>query len=134
MSKKLTFIDLFAGIGGFHIALKSVGMNCVFTCEIDKYARETYFENFKEPYLKDKNLFPEDIWSIDFKKIPNFDILKSLALDHKNTITFGISGSGPSVFCLTKGKETAHKLEQSFTALMQDRKMAFDCFIDRIKR
>ena len=50
-------------------------MNCVFTCEIDKYARETYFENFKEPYLKDKNLFPEDIWSIDFKKIPNFDIL-----------------------------------------------------------
>ena len=75
MDKKLTFIDLFAGIGGFHIALRSLKMKCVLTCEIDKYARETYFNNFKEPYLKDKNLFPKDIWNIDFKKIPNFDIL-----------------------------------------------------------
>ena len=75
MNKKLKFIDLFAGIGGFHIALRSLKMKCVLTCEIDKYARETYLNNFKEPYLKDKNLFPEDIWNIDFKKIPNFDIL-----------------------------------------------------------
>ena len=75
MPKKLTFIDLFAGIGGFHIALKSLGIKPIFTCEIDRYARETYLKNFKDPYLKNNNLFPQDIWDIDFKKIPNFDIL-----------------------------------------------------------
>ena len=57
MSKSLKFIDLFAGIGGFHIALKSLKMKCVLTCEIDEYARKTYLHNFKEQYLKNKNLF-----------------------------------------------------------------------------
>ncbi len=39
------FIDLFAGIGGFHIALKGLGGNCVFTSEIDRQAKETYIAN-----------------------------------------------------------------------------------------
>lgn len=65
--------------------------------------------------------------------IPNFDELKTIAYQHTNTITFGISGSGPSVFCLVKGEETALKVEQAFTALMQEKKMAFECFIDIIK-
>ena len=51
MSKKLKFIDLFAGIGGFHVALKSLGMECVFTSENDLYARKTYAANFKDKYL-----------------------------------------------------------------------------------
>lgn len=42
---KFTFIDLFAGIGGFHFALKSLGGECVFSSEWDKYAQETYFAN-----------------------------------------------------------------------------------------
>ena len=75
MNKKLKFIDLFAGIGGFHLALKSIGMNCVFTSEIDEYARKTYAANFKEKYLEDPNLFNEDILKANFKKIPDFDIL-----------------------------------------------------------
>jgi DNA (cytosine-5)-methyltransferase 1 len=75
MGKKLKFIDLFAGIGGFHLALKSIGMECVFTSEIDKFARETYAANFKEKYLEDPNLFNEDILKANFKKIPDFDIL-----------------------------------------------------------
>ena len=75
MSKKLKFIDLFAGIGGFHYALKSLGMECVFTSEIDTYSRKTYSANFKEKYLENLNLFNEDIWQADFKKIPDFDIL-----------------------------------------------------------
>ena len=75
MSKHLKFIDLFAGIGGFHLALKSLGMECVFTSEIDMHARKTYAANFKDKYLGNPNLFAGDIWEVDFKKIPDFDIL-----------------------------------------------------------
>ena len=75
MSRKLKFIDLFAGIGGFHIALKSLDMECVFTSENDEYSRKTYAANFKDKYLNDPNLFAGDIWKVDFKKIPDFDIL-----------------------------------------------------------
>ena len=37
--KQYKFIDLFAGIGGFHIAMHSIGAKCVFASEIDKNAR-----------------------------------------------------------------------------------------------
>lgn len=40
------FIDLFAGIGGFRLALDSLGGQCVFTSEIDRQASETYISNF----------------------------------------------------------------------------------------
>jgi DNA (cytosine-5)-methyltransferase 1 len=46
-----TFIDLFAGIGGFRIALQELNGKCVFSSEWDKEAQKTYFENFGEyPY------------------------------------------------------------------------------------
>jgi DNA (cytosine-5)-methyltransferase 1 len=41
-----SFVDLFAGIGGFHLALTSFGAKCVFASEWDKYASETYQINF----------------------------------------------------------------------------------------
>ena len=41
----LNFIDIFCGIGGFHIALKNLGHKCVFACDIDKKCRETYETN-----------------------------------------------------------------------------------------
>lgn len=46
--KKFTFIDLFAGIGGFRIAMQSVGGQCVFSSEWDESAKETYFDNYGE--------------------------------------------------------------------------------------
>jgi len=64
----LNFIDLFAGLGGFHSALKSLGHECVFASEIDPDLREIYGRNFK--------LKPEgDIRSIDPIDIPTHDIL-----------------------------------------------------------
>tara|TARA_R110000824_G_scaffold4217_1_gene20039 strand:- start:1452 stop:2489 length:1038 start_codon:yes stop_codon:yes gene_type:complete len=62
------FIDLFAGIGGFRIALESVGGKCVFSSDNDKFAQQTYHANFGEiPY--------GDIRSIDKKDIPDHDVL-----------------------------------------------------------
>lgn len=45
---KFKFIDLFAGIGGFRLALQSLGGECVFTSEWDEKAKETYSANFGE--------------------------------------------------------------------------------------
>lgn len=41
-----TFADIFAGIGGFRLALQVLGGRCVFACEWDKMAKVTYFRNF----------------------------------------------------------------------------------------
>ena len=45
---KFEFIDLFAGIGGFRLALQNLGGECVFTSEWDKEAKKTYKANFGE--------------------------------------------------------------------------------------
>ncbi|MCR5445358.1 MAG: DNA (cytosine-5-)-methyltransferase [Bacteroidales bacterium] len=45
---KFTFIDLFAGIGGFRIAMQEQGGKCVFSSEWNAYAQKTYFANFGE--------------------------------------------------------------------------------------
>ncbi|WP_405414501.1 DNA cytosine methyltransferase [Maribacter sp. Asnod1-A12] len=45
---KFKFIDLFAGIGGFRLALQNLGGKCVFTSEWDKYSKLTYEANFGE--------------------------------------------------------------------------------------
>lgn len=50
-SPKFTFIDLFAGIGGFRIACQNIGGQCVFSSEWDHNAQRTYIYNFGElPY------------------------------------------------------------------------------------
>tara|TARA_R110000764_G_scaffold83159_1_gene163642 strand:+ start:524 stop:1789 length:1266 start_codon:yes stop_codon:yes gene_type:complete len=46
--QKFKFIDLFAGIGGFRLALQNLGGKCVFTSEWDKYSKRTYQANFGE--------------------------------------------------------------------------------------
>lgn len=43
--EKLKFIDLFAGLGGFHLAMNNEGEKCVFAIELDEFARITYKEN-----------------------------------------------------------------------------------------
>ncbi len=63
-----SFIDLFSGIGGFHIALKQKGLNCVFASDIDKAASTAYKRNFG----LDSH---SDICQIGNAEIPQHDIL-----------------------------------------------------------
>lgn len=68
MSERLRFIDLFCGIGGFHVAMKSLGAECVFASDIDASCRETYFNNH--------GLMPAgDITKVAAEEIPPFDVL-----------------------------------------------------------
>ena len=65
---RFTFIDLFAGIGGFHLAMEELGGKCVFASEWDKDAQDTYERNYGiRPY--------GDIKKIDEESIPKHDVL-----------------------------------------------------------
>ena len=44
--KSYTFIDLFAGLGGFHLALQKLGCKCVFASELQVDLRNLYEKNF----------------------------------------------------------------------------------------
>lgn len=48
INPNFTFVDLFAGMGGFRIAMQEQGGKCVFSSEWNKYAQKTYFVNFGE--------------------------------------------------------------------------------------
>ena len=73
----MRFIDLFAGIGWFHLALHNVWGECVFSSEWDKEARKTYDFNFRKlsPKLFNSGNFAGDITQVNPKDIPDFDIL-----------------------------------------------------------
>lgn len=67
---RFTFIDLFAGIGGFRAAFESVGGKCVFTSEWDRFCQETYRANFAPDHP-----VAGDIAGIDSDRIPGHDVL-----------------------------------------------------------
>lgn len=66
--KNMTFIDLFAGLGGFRLALESYGAKCVYSNEWDKAAQDVYASNFGD--------VPDgDITKVNEYTIPSHDIL-----------------------------------------------------------
>jgi len=63
-----SFIDLFAGIGGFRLGLERAGGKCLFSCEWDKYSQKTYSHWFGEtPH--------GDIRELDIASIPDHDVM-----------------------------------------------------------
>ncbi len=64
----MRFIDLFAGVGGFRIALEGLGHECVFTSEINSNCQKVYSDNFGE-------IPCGDITKVDPRAIPDFDVL-----------------------------------------------------------
>jgi DNA (cytosine-5)-methyltransferase 1 len=68
-SKKLTFIDLFAGIGGIRLGFEQAGFECVYSNERDKSAAATYALNH------DEDIDVRDIREVDIKQIPAHDVL-----------------------------------------------------------
>lgn len=65
----MRYIDLFAGIGGFRYALDSIGLDCVFTSEIDKIPTKMYKILYNEESIHG------DITEIDAVTIPDHDLL-----------------------------------------------------------
>ena len=66
--RELRFVDLFAGLGGFHLALSNLGHQCVFASEVDETLQGTYYKNF--------GMHPSgDIRQVDVTSIPQHDIL-----------------------------------------------------------
>lgn len=74
---EFTFSDLFAGIGGFRLALQKLGGRCVIACEWDKLAKKTYFGNFGiVPYGDIKQFTRKEISDEEIDRlIPYHDIL-----------------------------------------------------------
>lgn len=64
----MNFIDLFAGIGGFRIALEDLGLKCVYSCEKDKNTANLYNLNFDDNPIG-------DVTQIIPKELPDFDVL-----------------------------------------------------------
>ena len=68
LNENLRFLDLFAGLGGFHCALADLGHECVFASEIDDELRDLYCRNFRMESAGDTR-------AIDPAKIPSHDVL-----------------------------------------------------------
>ncbi|MBN8995873.1 MAG: DNA (cytosine-5-)-methyltransferase [Rhizobiales bacterium] len=66
-----TFVDLFAGIGGLRRGFESIGGECVFTCEWDRYSQQTYRANFPD----DEHEIAGDIRAVKTEEIPDHDVL-----------------------------------------------------------
>ena len=68
--EKLKFIDMFAGIGGFHSGLEQAGMHCVGWIEIDKFARKSYLAIHEANDL----WTAEDITKVKGDELPHADL------------------------------------------------------------
>ena len=129
-----TFIDLFAGIGGFRLAMQANGGECVFSSEWDDAAKQTYYENYGEVPFGDitkdetKALIPEEFTILcgGFPCQPFSSIGKREGFEHKTqgTLFFHIAE------ILNKKRPKAFLLENVTGLLTHNEGKTFETIID----
>lgn len=107
--REITFIDFFAGIGGFRSGLEQTGMKCVGYCEFDRFARASY----EVMYDTEGEWTAKDVRDVKGSDLPNADIW-----------TFGFPCQDISIAGLTKGLTggTRSKLFFEIMRLIDERK------------
>lgn len=68
--ERMTFIDFFSGIGGFHSGFEKAGMECIGWCEFDKFAQASY----RAMYDTDNLWFGDDVTKVKGKDLPKADL------------------------------------------------------------
>ncbi|APZ35626.1 hypothetical protein BOH66_16345 [Microbacterium aurum] len=132
--------DLFAGIGGFHLAFEQAGGEVVFASENDRHARTTYEANFRSrtPGLFDTSQFAGDIRTVDTADVPDVDVvaggfpcqpfsnagLRRGFADARGTLFFDIAriidAKQPGAFVLENVRGLTHKDQRhSFTRIQR---------------
>jgi DNA (cytosine-5)-methyltransferase 1 len=134
--EKFTFIDLFAGIGGFRLALNNLGGKCINFSEVNKEAINTYCENYNEDAYYNLG----DITKI--KELPSHDLLtggvpcQSWSIAGKNLGFEDDRGQlwNDTIFLLNKSKPKAFIFENVKGLVDPRNKEAFDYILSQIRK
>ena len=85
----------------------------------------------KDYELIGRSLHDEIIEPLRSVLIPGFDLIKQTALEN-GALGSGISGSGPSIFALSKGKETAEKIGKAMSAVYDNMNLPYEIHVSRV--
>ena len=85
----------------------------------------------KDYELIGRSLHDEIIEPLRSVLIPGFDLIKQTALEN-GALGSGISGSGPSIFALSKGKETAEKIGKAMSAVYDKMNLPYEIHVSRV--
>lgn len=116
-TSSFNFIDLFAGIGGFRLAMQKCGGQCIFSSEIDENARKTYYKNFGE---------------VPFGDITN-EFVKSCIPDNVDVICAGFPCQAFSIAGYRKGFEDTRGTLFFDVAEIIKRKQPKAVFLENVK-
>ncbi|WP_396168786.1 homoserine kinase [Flavobacterium sp.] len=78
-----------------------------------------------------RSLHDEIIEPIRSMLIPGFDLIKKTAYEN-GALGSGISGSGPSIFALSKGKETAEKIAKAMSAVYEEMNLPYEIHVSQV--
>ena len=85
----------------------------------------------KDYELIGRSLHDEIIEPLRSVLIPGFDLIKQTALEN-GALGSGISGSGPSIFALSKGKETAEKIGKAMSAVYENMNLPYEIHVSKV--